>query len=130
MTPILQQAFQTAQALPEEEQDAIAAILIEEMASTNDRTKIAGIVAVLTRRQREALAILVKMGRPLRNRDFTYFSGRRKTGFAKALGPCTKPREHDAASLWARGLVRVVEGLFYTITEDGWDVAREIGPTD
>lgn len=33
MTSLLQQAFQKAQALPEEEQDAIAAILIEEMAS-------------------------------------------------------------------------------------------------
>ena len=32
MTSLLQQAFQKAQALPEEEQDAIAAILIEEMA--------------------------------------------------------------------------------------------------
>jgi len=94
-----------------------------------DRTKIAGIVAALTRRQREALAILVKAGRPLRNRDFAYFTGRRITGFARALGPCTKPRKHYADSLWARGLVHV-EGLYYTITEAGRDVARAIGPTD
>ncbi len=33
MTSLLQQAFQKAQALPEEQQDAIAAILIEEMSS-------------------------------------------------------------------------------------------------
>ena len=33
MTSLLQQAFEKAQALPKEEQDAIAAILIEEMAS-------------------------------------------------------------------------------------------------
>lgn len=33
MTSLLQQAFQKAEALPEEEQDAITGILIEEMAS-------------------------------------------------------------------------------------------------
>jgi hypothetical protein len=33
MTSLLQQAFQKAEALPDEEQDALAAILIEEMAS-------------------------------------------------------------------------------------------------
>ena len=99
------------------------------MTSTIDRTKIAGIVAALTQCQREALAILVKAGRPLRNRDFACFTGHRRTGFAKALGPCTKPREHDPASLWAKGLVRL-KGLFYTITEAGQDVARAIGSTD
>ena len=33
MTPALQQAFEKAAALPQEQQDSLAAILIEEMAS-------------------------------------------------------------------------------------------------
>ena len=124
MTSLLQQAFQKAQALPEREQDAIAAILIERINGI-----IAGIVEALTPRQAEALEILVKADRPLRNHDFMYSSGCRRTGWANALGPCTRPREHDAASLWARGLVDVGDKS-YTITELGRDVARAIGPTD
>ncbi len=54
MTSLLQQAFQKAQALPEEEQDAIAAILIEEMAGLRLLEKEA-------REEDEKLALLRSM---------------------------------------------------------------------
>lgn len=60
------------------------------------------LAASLTQRQRQALDILAKAERPLRNKDFRERfapDGRRTTGWAKALGPCTKPRDHDPASL-------------------------------
>ena len=68
------------------------------------------IAATLKKRQRHALEILAKAERPLRNRDFHErfeTDGQRTTGWANALGPCTKARNHDPTSLWARGLVTV-----------------------
>jgi hypothetical protein len=77
------------------------------------------IAATLTQRQRQALAILAQAERPLRNKDFHgrfETDGRRTTGWAKALGPCTKARDHDDwESLWARGLVTVKDNCSYTI---------------
>ena len=84
----------------------------------------------LTRRQRQALQILAKAERPLRNKDFhekAETDGHRTTGWAKALGPCTKPRDRDPASLWAQGLVTVADSCFYTITTRGREVANAMG---
>lgn len=88
------------------------------------------LAASLTQRQRQALDILAKAERPLRNKDFRERfapDGRRTTGWAKALGPCTKPRDHDPASLWARGLVTVVDNFAYTITARGREVVNATG---
>ena len=84
----------------------------------------------LTRRQMQALQILAKAERPLRNKDFherAETDGRRITGWAKALGPCTKPRDHDPMSLRAQGLVAVVEGSSYTITARGREIVNDMG---
>lgn len=61
------------------------------------------IVAVLTKRQKQAMEILFAAARPLRNKDFkkSHDRNRRTTGWSKALGPCTKLRSHDPLSLWA-----------------------------
>ena len=84
----------------------------------------------LTQRQRQALDVVAKAERPLRNKDFRERfapDGRRTTGWAKALGPCTKPRDHDPASLWAGGLVTVVDNFTYTITALGRAVVNATG---
>src|SRR5258707_974358 len=94
------------------------------MSSTSD------IPATFTKRQRQALAILATAEKPLRNKDFHErfeIDGRRTTGWAEALGPCTKARDHDPESLWARGLVSVIDSKFYTITAHGLEVLRAIG---
>ncbi|MCG8444170.1 MAG: hypothetical protein MI753_00420 [Hyphomicrobiales bacterium] len=81
---------------------------------------------MLTPRQRQALEILANAERPLRNKDFHErfkTDGRRTTGWAKALGPCTKTRNHDLGSLWARGLVTVTNNRYYKITPNGSEVA-------
>ena len=70
------------------------------------------IARMLKLRQRQALEILANAERPLRNKDFHErfeTDGRRTTGWAKALGPCTKTRNHDPESLWAQGLVTVID---------------------
>ena len=81
---------------------------------------------MLTSQQRQALKILANAERPLRNKDFHErfeTDGRGTTGWAKALGPCTKPRNHDPESLRARGLVTVIDNRYYTITPVGREVA-------
>jgi hypothetical protein len=92
-------------------------------------SKALKIARMLKPRQRQALEILAKAERPLRNKDFKKrfgIDGRRTTGWSKALGPCTKPRNHDPESLWARGLVKVIDNRYYKITPLGWEVAAAI----
>lgn len=87
------------------------------------------IARMLKLRQRQALEILANAERPLRNKDFHErfeTDGRRTTGWAKALGPCTKTRNHDPESLWARGLVTVIDNRSYKITPVGCEVAAVI----
>jgi hypothetical protein len=84
----------------------------------------------LTKRQKQALEILATAERPLRNKDFHErfeTDGRRTTGWAEALGPCTKRRDHDSTSLWSQGLVTVVDNLYYVITDAGREVAHVMG---
>ena len=87
------------------------------------------IARMLKLRQRQALEILANAERPLRNKDFHErfeTDGRRTTGWAKALGPCTKTRNHDPESLWAQGLVTVIDNCSYKITPVGCEVAAVI----
>ena len=87
------------------------------------------IARMLKPRQRQALEILLNAERPLRNKDFHErfeTDGRRTTGWAKALGPCTKARSHDPESLWARGLVTVIDNRSYKIMPVGCEVAAVI----
>ena len=66
------------------------------------------IARMLKLRQRQALEILANAERPLRNKDFHErfeTDGRSKSGWAKALGPCTKTRNQGPESLWAQGRV-------------------------
>ncbi len=87
------------------------------------------IARMLKLRQRQALEILANAERPLRNKDFHErfeTDGRRTTGWAKALGPCTKTRNHDPESLWAQRLVTVIDNRYYKITPDGCEVAAVI----
>ena len=87
------------------------------------------IARMLKLRQRQALEMLANAERPLRNKDFHErfeTDGRRTTGWAKALGPCTKARSHDPESLWARGLVTVIDNRSYKIMPVGCEVAAVI----
>ena len=87
------------------------------------------IARMLKLRQRQALEILANAERPLRNKDFHErfeTDGCRTTGWAKALGPCTKTRNHDPESLWAQGLVTIIDNRSYKITPVGREVAAVI----